>query len=174
MTYRQKDRPHGRTDGQWETDRQTYWQTDKQTQTDGKQTDGLADRQTRQRSTNYRTAWLIDRSAQKILQRNLLQIPLSMQKYRFVSLTWRLWKNENPVIAGVTFLTKLAIALKKPNEEHMLRYNQRVFSENLAPWPVEVNFDIFFFLRRNNSSFRSQSNDSTQLQLYGRQIHAVT
>lgn len=35
-----------------------------------------------------------------------------MQKYRFVSLTWRLWKNENPVIAGVTFLTKLAIALK--------------------------------------------------------------
>ena len=112
MTYRQTDRPHGRTDGQWETDRQTYWQTDKQTQTDGKQTDGLADRQTRQRSTNYRTAWLIDRSAQKILQRNLLQIPLSMQKYRFVSLTWRLWKNENPVIAGVTFLTKLAIALK--------------------------------------------------------------
>ena len=174
MTYRQTDRPHGRTDGQWETDRQTYWQTDKQTQTDGKQTDGLADRQTRQRSTNYRTAWLIDRSAQKILQRNLLQIPLSMQKYRFVSLTWRLWKNENPVIAGVTFLTKLAIALKKPNEEHMLRYNQRVFSENLAPWPVEVNLDIFFFLRRNNSSFRSQSNDSTQLQLYGRQIHAVT
>ena len=46
----------GQTDSERQTDRQIYWQTDKQTQTDGKQTDGLADRQTRQRSTNYRIA----------------------------------------------------------------------------------------------------------------------
>ena len=44
----------GQTDSERQTDR--HRQTDKQTQTGGKQTDGLADRQTRQRPTNYRTA----------------------------------------------------------------------------------------------------------------------
>ena len=68
MTYRQTDTQKDHMDRQTDSERQTDGHTGKQTDTDRRQTNRwLADRQTRQRSTNYRTARLIDRSAQKIL-----------------------------------------------------------------------------------------------------------
>ena len=164
MTYRQTDRPHGRTDGQWETDRQTDILADGQTDTDRRQTNWWTGRQTDQteidKLSNSLTNWPIGtkNSTEKLIPNSTqyAEIPL-----RFPYLeTLEKWKSRH---RWSNFPNKTCDRPKKPNEEHMLRYNQRVFSENLAPWPVEVNLDIFLFPRRNNSSFRSQSDDSTRL-----------